>query len=219
MWAGMLSPQQVHDLVLLDSREFEHTGFTVQPEWARHRLRESAWAVVLRAQLHDGMIPIGIRGFERQQRWSGFVHSHQIIKTVAPSHLRSDRMMGNRMTLSAMRALCFLESQLSLLPFEWGPGGSVAYELASGEAVVRHGSDLDVIIRAPQEFEKSFASELIRLFQSAPANIDCRVETPWCGFSLEEYAQCETRQLLVRTCDGPLLLEDPWSFPILRGKM
>jgi hypothetical protein len=38
-----------------------------------------------------------------------------------------------------------------------------------------------------------------------------RIETSWCGFSLEEYVNSE--KLLVRTSTGPLLTTDPWNQP------
>lgn len=139
------------------------------------------------------------------------------MKAVTPARLRSDLIARSRLSLPAMQSLCFLESELSLLPLEWGPGGSVGYKLASGKPVVHVESDLDLVIRAPHRLDRKFAEELWIIFRASPGKVDCRVETQWCGFSLEEYARSETQNLLVRTPVGPFLSKDPWSAMFFGG--
>jgi phosphoribosyl-dephospho-CoA transferase len=43
------------------------------------------------------------------------------------------------------------------------------------------------------------------------ANVDVRVETPMCGFALEEYASASSAKILLRYQDGVRLGEDPWQ--------
>jgi phosphoribosyl-dephospho-CoA transferase len=81
----------------------------------------------------------------------------------------------------AMQSLCFLEIELASLSNDWGPGGSVGYELASQAPVVTQESDLDLVISAPDRFDRDFAQELMKKVARAPSKIDARVETPWCG--------------------------------------
>jgi phosphoribosyl-dephospho-CoA transferase len=69
----------------------------------------------------------------------------------------------------------------------WGPGGSLGYELASGIPAVRADSDLDFILLAPRKLEITEAQDLWRMIRSAPGKVDALVETPCCGFSLEEF--------------------------------
>jgi phosphoribosyl-dephospho-CoA transferase len=115
-----------------------------------------------------------------------------------------------------MQSLCFLEIELASLSNDWGPGGSVGYELASCASVVTRESDLDLVISAPGRFDRDFAQDLLKKIARAPAEVDVRVETPWCGFSLEEYARGKSGKLLVRTATGPLLTTAPWDQPVGR---
>jgi phosphoribosyl-dephospho-CoA transferase len=144
-------------------------------------------------------------------RWGGFVRGSQIAKAITPVHLRSGLIAGTRLGLPAMRSLSFLESELSSFRLQWGPGGSVGYELASQQPTVHTESDLDLIILASQPFDREFAGELLELLHACPGKVDCRIETPRCGFSLEEYFRSGTQPFLVRTPTGSLLSNAPWT--------
>lgn len=202
----------VHDLVYLKSCEIEIEGDAAEyASSVKAALENCPWVVVRRANATCGRVPVGIRGAERWQRWSGYVRREQVAATAAPVHLRSDLSARDRVSLPAVRSLVFLEAELSSLFLEWGPGGSVAYELASGRHVVRTTSDLDLIIRAQERFDRMFANDLLAVLLAAPTKVDCRVETPCCGFSLEEYARHKAPRLLLRTPAGPILSKDPWA--------
>ena len=109
-----------------------------------------------------------------------------------------------------MQALRGVEEQLSQLALEWGPGGSVGYEIATRHFTATENSDLDLIIRAPARLELAFASDLLAIINAAPAQVDPRVETPSCGFSLQEYCRNGGRKILVRTPCGSAWSDDPW---------
>jgi phosphoribosyl-dephospho-CoA transferase len=207
----------VHDLVLLNSYEVD-AAHAAEAGWIKSTLRECPWVVVRRTLAPDGKISIGIRGEERQQRAGGFARYEQIEKLLSPRHLRSDHIAGNRRALPAMQSLVFLETVLSSFPLDWGPGGSVGYELASERPVVHAKSDLDLVIRAPKRLNRKFAEELWVILLSSPGKIDCRIETPACGFSLDEYIRSEAASLLVRTPAGPVLANDPWQLPSSGGE-
>jgi phosphoribosyl-dephospho-CoA transferase len=102
-----------------------------------------------------------------------------------------------------MQSLGFLEIELASFSNEWGPGGSVGYELASRAPVVTQESDLDLVISAPDRLGRDFAQHLWKTIALAPAKVDVRIETAWCGFSLEEYVRRNSEKLLVRTSTGP----------------
>ena len=93
----------------------------------------------------------------------------------------------------------------------WGPGGSVGYELASGIPAVRDSSDLDFILFAPERLDMTEAQDLWRMISSAPGKVDALVETPLCGFSLEEFVTTSPRKILLRTSDGRILGSNPWN--------
>jgi phosphoribosyl-dephospho-CoA transferase len=208
-----LSSPHVHDLLLVKSTTIEEACMAEQ-SWVRPALEKYPWVVARRAVSTDDRIAVGVRGQERQQRWGGFMRRDQIVKTVAPWHLRFGLANTVRLGLPAMQSLCFLEIELASLSNDWGPGGSVGYELASRAPVVTPESDLDLVIRAPDRFDRELARHLLRKTALAPAKVDVRIETSWCGFSLEEYARSTSEKLLVRTSTGARLTTDPWNQPV-----
>ena len=206
----------VHDLVLLNSYEV-NAAHAAETDWIINTLKQCPWVVVRRTLAPDGKISIGIRGEERHQRAGCFACYEQIEKLLSPKHLQSDLIARDRRALPALQSLIFIEKELSSFPLDWGPGGSVGYELASERHVVHAKSDLDLVIRAPESLDRKFAEELWAILLASPGKIDCRVETPACGFSLEEYVRSETASLLVRTPAGPVLVSDPWQLSSLEG--
>jgi phosphoribosyl-dephospho-CoA transferase len=208
---SMRSPiPYAHDLLLVKPMTIEEACIA-EPAWVRPAVAKYPWVVVRRAVSPKDRIAVGVRGQERQQRWGGFVRLDQIVKAIAPWHLRSGLANTTKLSLPAMQSLRFLEIELASLSNDWGPGGSVGYELASRAPVVTQGSDLDLVVSAPDRFDRDFAQHLLKKIAPAPAKVDVRIETPWCGFSLEEYVRGHSKKLLVRTSTGPRLTTDPWT--------
>jgi phosphoribosyl-dephospho-CoA transferase len=87
----------------------------------------------------------------------------------------------------------------------------VGYELASGIPAVRADSDLDFILFALKKIGITEARDLWRMISSAPGRVDALVETPFCGFSLEEFVTTSPRKILLRSSDGRLLGSNPWN--------
>jgi phosphoribosyl-dephospho-CoA transferase len=202
-----------HDLLLVKSTAIEEACMA-EPTWVRPALAKYPWVVARRAVSPKDRIAVGVRGQERQQRWGGFMRKDQVVEVIAPWHLRSGLANTVRLRLPAMQSLRFLELELASLPNDWGPGGSVGYELASRAPVVTRESDLDLVISAPERFARDFAQHLLKKIALAPAKVDVRIEAPWCGFSLEEYVRRNSEDLLVRTSKGPRLTTDPWNQPV-----
>ena len=90
-------------------------------------------------------------------------------------------------------------------------GGSVGFELATGEATATPESDLDLILRQDRRLELREGITLLDALTAAaaPARIDVLLETPSGGVSLADLVARPAR-LLVRTPDGPRLSVDPW---------
>jgi phosphoribosyl-dephospho-CoA transferase len=202
----------VHDLLLVKSTTIEEACIA-EPIWVRPALAKYLWVVARRAVSPEDRIAVGVRGQERHQRWGGFMTKDQIVKVIAPWHLRFGLANTVRLGLPAMQSLRFLEIELASLSNDWGPGGSVGYELASRAPVGTRESDLDLVISAPDRFDRDFAHHLWKKIALAPAKVDVRIETPWCGFSLEEYVRGNSEKLLVRTSTGPRVTADPWNQP------
>jgi phosphoribosyl-dephospho-CoA transferase len=114
----------------------------------------------------------------------------------------------------ALAALVWLEEQLDKSELDWGPVGSVGFELATGQQVTTATSDLDLALFAPARFTRDTARDLWSFMSTAPAKVDVRVETPHCGFSLAEYGRTGTEQVLVRLPAGRKLAEDPWAISV-----
>ena len=206
----MVSMLNVHDLILLKT-ESAVISLEGGPACPYLYPNQRPWVVVRRGRISDGLIPVGARGSQRHERCAGFTELSEVLETRRPDQLRLLLAEDSRRTLQAFRTLSYLESHLAGLDMSWGPGGSVGYELASGIPAVRSGSDLDFILFAPKKLEITEAQDLWRMISSAPGKVDALVETPCCGFSLEEFVTTSHRKILLRTNDGRILGSNPWN--------
>jgi phosphoribosyl-dephospho-CoA transferase len=134
---------------------------------------------------------------------------------LCPSQLSSCMARPTRLALPALAALVWLEARLDKLQLDWGPVGSVGFELATGRQVITATSDLDLALFAPTRFTRATARDLWSVMSAAPAKVDVRVEAPHCGFSLEEFAREGTEQVLVRLPVGRRFAADPWAISIV----
>lgn len=191
---------RIHDLLEIDVTRFPRAA----PEWVLESLRRAPLVVVRRGVITDDNIPVGIRGALRRDRWAAFCPPHLIKRILTPEALL-DRVLPDR-GMPALRALRVLKERWRC---NWGPGGSVGFELATGAAVVTPSSDLDAVIYASEPIDTCEARSLLEATRGLPAAVDVRVETPRVGFSLAEYVQ--GTKLLLRTPGGPVLGTDPWS--------
>jgi len=206
----MVGTLHVHDLLLLRT---ESAVISTQGDPACPYLNpnQRPWVVVRRSRISDGLIPVGMRGSQRHERCAGFTKLNEVLETRRPDQLRLLLAEDSRRGLQAFRSLSYLESHLAGLDISWGPGGSVGYELASGIPAVRADSDLDFILFAPRKLEITEAQDLWRMISSAPGKVDALVETPFCGFSLEEFVTTSPRKILLRTSNGRILGSNLWS--------
>ena len=139
---------RVHDLLALKpgtSVELEATN----PEWVRAALIQSRFVVARREVAPPGMIAVGVRGPSREQRWAGFVTNEDVHQVIGPGVLRSQNANIARRYFPAIQALRYAEARLRPMTLEWGPVGSVGFELATRLAVTSSESDLDLVIYAP----------------------------------------------------------------------
>lgn len=205
---------QTHDLLhikpecLLD--EGKSRGDSV-PRWAEEQLRAVPFAVVRRGLISEALLPVGVRGFERSQRWATSCPPHAVLGFIAPSQLLERMIVPSRVdAVPALQSLEVLQVRWKDFDFPWGPGGSVGFELATGMNVAKAESDLDIVIRAAKPITIEKARLLCTQATGLPAIVDIRVETPLCGFSLQEYAREDRKEILLRTPNGPVLGSDPW---------
>lgn len=203
---------RVHDILLLRSGRV-HAACMAEPPWVQRAMRRSPWVVVRRVNAPTGKVAVGIRGSERSRRWGGLADVTDVGLIKRPPQLRVSLAHDSRREVPAIKALALVERELADIDLSWGPVGSVGFELAAGDRVISERSDLDLALFVPQKIAHAIARDLWDTLSSLPAKVDARIETPHCGFSLEEYALRRSTKILIRTPDGQQLVEDPWGVP------
>jgi phosphoribosyl-dephospho-CoA transferase len=129
-------PAATHDLIRLR----EPITLTVDasiPPWVEPALRLAPWVVVRRGHVRDGMIPVGVRGLTRSQRFAAFVSVAEIADRLSPEDLivaEHDIEQSRKDAIPALAALDRIAPLLVRLGYHWGPGGSVGFEIATGVA-------------------------------------------------------------------------------------
>jgi phosphoribosyl-dephospho-CoA transferase len=202
---------QVHDLLHIDP-DCLTAGCVAQPSWVKELLITCPWMVVRRAQSPVDQIAVGVRGTTRSERWGGFCAKSLISKIVRPADLLVlARSSSHILRTPAFRVLQQIITSWRDLTLLWGPTGSVGFELATGHPVTTEASDLDIAIRAPHRIVVDQARSLWDRATGLQTKVDVRVETPECGFSLEEYVWTSSGRILLRFPDGPRFGDDPWN--------
>jgi phosphoribosyl-dephospho-CoA transferase len=204
----MHSNAQVHDLLQIDQPSLI-SGCTGEPSWVRRALLDCPWVVVRRDQAAFGHIAVGVRGDRRSDRWAASCEKNLVREIVRPEELLLRDCAARR--TPALRTLQEMSVRWADLTLSWGPGGSVGFELATGRKVTTEASDLDLVIRAKGKIGAEEARFLLDRTVGLEAKVDVRVETPVCGFSLEEYVSAFSAKILLRYPDGVRLGEDPWQ--------
>jgi phosphoribosyl-dephospho-CoA transferase len=160
------------------------------------------------------MIPVGVRGNSRGQRFAAYLAVEAIIERVTPEHLaRRDswRWSDRRRGIPALEQLDTVFRIMSDLGFQWGPTGSVGFELATGVPAATKDSDLDLLIRAPDELKRDLCRRVhIRLSAQVPVRTDVLIETIAGAIPLDEYARGDL-PILLRSLNGPKLVYHPWK--------
>lgn len=188
------------------------------PGWAKDSLSETKTVVVRRGLVSDNLIPVGIRGYERKQRFACYLNVAAIKKQYHPQyfiqHKSWESLSEDRQKLPPFQALQKIVPLLS--NFQWGIGGSLGYEMATGVKMVKntteHVSDLDLLLYQTPTLNRSQAQELLQKLNQYHVHADVQVVKGQNGFSLEEYAANRSKKTLVKTAAGPLLVVDPWQF-------
>jgi phosphoribosyl-dephospho-CoA transferase len=183
------------------------------PPWAEAALTRAPWVVVRRAGSRDGLIPVGVRGAARAERLATWLHPREVLECLTPSQLLARGRWPRRARCVRVPALAALEAAATLMrahELVWGPGGSVGFELASGIATATAASDLDLVIEARAPLPRAVAAELCASLAELAVRTDVLLEGPRGAVALEEYAAAR-RPLMLRTTDGPRLVDDPWG--------
>jgi phosphoribosyl-dephospho-CoA transferase len=190
-----------HDLLRLSGSAALPAG---APAWAVRALCGTPWVVVRRGPASQHLIPVGVRGTTRSERYATSVAPDDVCEVVAPEDLAHSASPGR--DLPAIRTLDLLRPLLDGTGLVWGPTGSVGFELATGHATATPDSDLDLVVRTCGVADALAA--LMRLhhaFGSRAARVDCQVETPSGAVALAELVGAQP-DVMMRTAEGPRLL-------------
>lgn len=201
-----------HDLLGFDGAA-EALVMESIPGWAIDSLRQTPMVVVRRAFAQGLLIPVGVRGGQRNERLAAFLSAMRVARRVRPEELVSGRAWA-----AAARAALFphfaaldaIAESLAPTGLSWGPAGSLGFELASGHATITAGSDIDLVLRAPEPLPRALAAALLADWARLAVRIDAQVEVPAGAVSLAEYASGAAR-IVLRTEQGPRLIADPWK--------
>lgn len=173
------------------------------PAWAVHALGTIPWVVVRRGPAPDGLIPVGVRGSTRAERYGAQVRLDDVREVVTPESLARTTSYRD---VSALRTLDAVRPLLDDTGLVWGPTGSVGFELATGQPTATPASDLDLLVRAGDL--RGALRRLTRLhheLRSTDARVDCQVETSSGAVALAELVGGHP-DVLMRTPNGPRLV-------------
>jgi phosphoribosyl-dephospho-CoA transferase len=202
-----------HDLLQISGCiDLVKIGQEPSPVWIERSLRLAPFVVVRRANPFDGLIPVGVRGSIRNQRFGAYLGAESVLRRIAPEQLNESYSLQNgtrTKRIPALNALVEIKKNLSHFPLTYGPTGSVGFELASGLLATTAASDLDLLIRTPERLSMKLAQELMKIFSRIPCRVDAQLETPRGAVSLIEYTSGQL-PLLLRKSGGPVLVDDPW---------
>ena len=187
-----------------------------RPAWATPPWLAVAPVVVRRVTLSDASwIPVGLRGATRNERCAAEVPNTQVVRAQTPEDVAvawSRRGAQGALTMPCLQALHGLAPRLDTLPLAWGVTGSVGFTLASGFNVLRHDSDLDLLVRAPSAADAAALHRIAALLGGGAARVDVQVETPGGAFALQEWLRTGG-PVLLKTVFGPVLCNDAWHPP------
>ncbi|TWT08032.1 malonate decarboxylase holo-ACP synthase [Planococcus sp. CPCC 101016] len=192
-----------HDLLEIESAK-ELTSLSDIPEWVKSSIAEAPFVVVRRARASEGWIAVGIRGKERNERFAAFVPVDRILRRITPEQLTRERKWNGK-SKEIFRGLEEIGKVLDYHSLEWGPTGSIGFELASGKETTKKTSDIDIVIRFSKNFTLNFARMIEAELKNNQFRVDIQIETSEGAFLLNEYLASGEKPILLRTVDGPRL--------------
>ena len=204
---------RAHDLLWI-AEPHELRSTSTVPVWATRGWLTLAPMVVRRETVvDDGIVPVGVRGRGRSERFAAWVARKRVRHHVTPESLaqaRGWRRHAGFAKLPCVSALNHVAPELDRLQLTWGITGSVGFALASGISTLRSDSDLDLLLRAGKPLSRDDARSILSVLQAAGARVDMQVDTGDAGFALAEWAGL-TDRVLLKTGQGPMLVANPWA--------
>jgi phosphoribosyl-dephospho-CoA transferase len=133
---------QPHDLVRIDPGIARSWA---APAWVAASLAEAPWVVVRRGPATP-LIPVGVRGATRTQRFAANIAAPDAGARLTPIALLES--LPNARTHRVAHAAWSFASCCAVRNLCWGPIGAFGFELASGIQTTHTASDLDIALHA-----------------------------------------------------------------------
>jgi len=177
------------------------------PAWVSPSLVRAPFVVVRRAPTHGDLIPIGVRGTSRAERFPALLHRRDIAQAVAPESLAYPK--ASIRPLPALTALPEVAKAAARIDLVWGPAGSVGFELASGVETVTAQSDLDIVLRPTAAHARAQLAEFARCVAALDVRVDASIESDVGAVALSEWL-ASPDCVLIKTTSGPQLGAFSW---------
>ncbi|HFZ8996217.1 TPA: malonate decarboxylase holo-ACP synthase [Citrobacter freundii] len=202
----MTSTLRPHDLIWLNARNALES---ITESWVDEIWHTGLPVVVRRDVDAQGRIPVGVRGMRRDQRAAGWVKAEAVVRVCTPESLVEPATLLRSPFISQPPVQVALLLAQQAWPWTWGITGSTGYALATGIPVIHAGSDLDLLIRAPEAVSRERLTAWQQQLTGGLCRADTQVETPAGAFALAEWLR--DGKALLKTQRGPQLISDPWS--------
>jgi phosphoribosyl-dephospho-CoA transferase len=202
-----------HDLVRLSEPGAVLNADPVPPAGVTPALAMAPFAVVRRCgAAPPGMVPVGVRGRTRSERFAAQVPVAAIAGCLAPERLAVERaweQARRRASVPALAALAAAAPWLDALGLPWGPVGGIGFELATGIPVLTAASDVDLLVRAAGPLDLGKLRALAARLATMPARFDVQLELDAGAVALAEVCREIRGTVLLRTARGPRLVAWP----------
>lgn len=177
------------------------------PHWLAAALARATLVVVRRGEIQGDLVPVGVRGMTRAERFPAWLRRRDIAATITPESLAHSS--APRRPLPALAALAEVAKAAAPLDLVWGPAGSVGFELASGVAVVTEDSDLDIVLRPHMKHVRADLAAFMHRVELLAVRVDVTIESDMGAVALREWLQSPDRAL-IKTKSGPQLGAFSW---------
>lgn len=193
---------KVHDIVQFESIDHLEKIIPI-PDWVKDAPASKNYGVVRRMPITNQIVPIGLRGNTREQRFGTFIHERNIIQIITPNSLveRMEQFKNERY----FPTLNMIKEAFQQLNLVWGLTGSIGFEIATSIKVTTPNSDIDLCLYQ-EEIQRELLLEIGNFLETLDTRVDVQVEIPSMGaFLLNDYLHNEESGFIVRTPFGPHL--------------
>lgn len=203
----------IHDLVFF--QQAKDLKLTTMPAWTKEMLQACCVGIVRRDLFQANLLPIGIRGKQKNQRLAAYLPVNKVIGHLTPQDILQAYLQATMQpideTLPLWQNLKEIVAIATTFSQEIGLGGSAQFELATQIPMVKATSDLDLIVKNPAKISKKAARDLLNQINAYGIHVDLQILANHNGFSLEEYAFQQTNKIMLKTTKGPILTANPWE--------